>query len=253
MQGFYGKRSSEEVCVLYSGGKDSTYALHWAVLKMFNVSCLVSIKPRSQESMMFHVPYVELTRLQAQALEIPLVYYEQGYESDEEALRKALEIALREYGCSGVVTGALRSDYQRMRVAESAHMYGLNLYNPLWWRSQERYMFRLVDMGFHFIITSITVKGLDPQLLGKELSREDITSIINSSKIHGFNPAFEGGEAETLVLDAPLFKKRLRVRGEALRTGEYSWYFRISDARLEEKSHEEGISDVTKMGNSIYE
>lgn len=235
MPGSYEKPSANKVCVLFSGGKDSTYAVHWATLKGFRVSCLVTVKPESPESYMFHFPYIDLTRLQAEAMELPQVFHLQKGEGDLEALQLALRKAVEKYGCSAVVTGALRSDYQRMRVVEAALNQGLKVYNPLWWRDQESYLRTLVSLGFRFIITSATVKGLDPRLIGKEIDLEDADSIIQASRVHGFNPAFEGGEAETLVTDAPLFRRRLKVTGETVRRDEYTWIFQVREARLVEK------------------
>ncbi|HIQ23913.1 MAG TPA: ATP-binding protein, partial [Pyrodictium delaneyi] len=31
-------------CSMFSGGKDSTYALHWAALHGFDVCCLLSLR-----------------------------------------------------------------------------------------------------------------------------------------------------------------------------------------------------------------
>lgn len=236
MRGGYARPSSSSLCALFSGGKDSTYALHWAVLKGFTVSCTVTVKPSSSESYMFHVPYVDLTKIQSQAMGIPHVFYEQGEEDDVEALRSAIGRAVKLYGCTGLVTGALRSDYQRTRVALVADEYGLRVYNPLWWRDQESYLRELVRIGFRFIITSISVKGLSPRFLGKEIEATDVEEIIQSSRIHGFNPAFEGGEAETLVIDAPLYVKRLQVEGEPLRLEEFNWRFLIRKYALVDKN-----------------
>ncbi len=228
-------RSPRRVCSLFSGGKDSTYALHWAVLKGFEVACLVTVKPRAEDSMMFHVPYVNLARLQAEALGLPIVFYEQGSEDDVEALRRAVSTACEECGCTSIVTGALRSDYQRLRVSIVAEELGLEVFNPLWRKNQEEYLRELVRHGFRFMITSISVKGLTPDFLGRVIGADDVEAIIGLAKRHGFNPAFEGGEAETLVVDAPLFRKVLAVEGHPVRVSEYNWIFRITKVGLLDK------------------
>ncbi|UNQ73022.1 diphthine--ammonia ligase [Infirmifilum sp. NZ] len=235
MRPFSGESSPRRVCALFSGGKDSTYALHWALLKGFSFGCLITVKPRSEDSMMFHVPYVELTKLQAEALGLPQVFYEQGPESDLDALKRALTAAREAHGCTALVTGALSSDYQRLRISLVAEEQGLEVFNPLWRKNQEEYMRELVRQGFRFILTSLSAKGLDPGLLGRELGQEDVEAIISSSRVHGFNPAFEGGEAETLVVDAPLFRKEMRVEGYPVKVSEYNWVFNITRVELLEK------------------
>ncbi|MEM3244998.1 MAG: ATP-binding protein, partial [Metallosphaera sp.] len=53
----------------------------------------------------------------------------------------------------------------------------------------------------------------------------------DSSRKYKFNPAFEGGEAETFVLYAPLFKRKLIVEGKPIKLGEYEWEYRIERIR----------------------
>ncbi len=226
-----------KIASLFSGGKDSTYALHWAFLKGFSPEVLVTLKPSRPDSWMFHRPAVELTRLQAEALGMPLIYVETSGVRGEEL--RDLESALREarirYGVYGVVTGALLSDYQRMNINIVAHRVGLKVYSPLWRKDQEEYMRSLVRHGFRFILTSASAYGMDGSLLGRPVDASLLEEILGRAKRYGFNPAFEGGEAETLVLDAPLFKKRLAVRGRVERVGDYEWRFLIEEAWLEEK------------------
>ena len=49
------------------------------------------------------------------------------------------------------------------------------------------------------------------QWLGKLISKSDIEILNNLSKNFGFNLNFEGGEAETFVIDCPLFSNSIKV------------------------------------------
>ncbi|NPA71131.1 MAG: diphthine--ammonia ligase [Crenarchaeota archaeon] len=203
-----------KVCVLYSGGKDSNYALHWAILHGFDVKCLVTFKPEREDSYMFHYPCIDVTDLQSKALEIPLIKFRTCGVKDRELidLKNGLEKVKEMYNIDGVVTGALLSDYQRMNIAIICEELGLKTYCPLWRKDQAEYMRDLVRSGFKIIITAISVYGLPISLLGKELTEEDVELIIEKADEYGYNPAFEGGEAETIVVDAPLFKKRILLK-----------------------------------------
>ncbi|RLE60086.1 MAG: diphthine--ammonia ligase [Thermoprotei archaeon] len=227
----------KNVCALFSGGKDSTYALHWAFLKGFFVRCLVTLKPEREDSWMFHFPAVDVTKLQARAIGLPLIFKKTLGEKDKELedLKQALMEAKTRYGIYGLVTGALLSDYQRMNINMIAHQLGLKVFSPLWRKNQEEYMRSLVRHGFKFIITSISVYGLGRNFLGKEIDEQAVEEILLRARKYGFNPAFEGGEAETLVLDAPLFKKKLRVKGSVVELGGYMWRYRVEEAWLEDK------------------
>jgi len=218
-----------KVCVLYSGGKDSTYSLHWAVFKGFDVDCLITLIPKREGSWMFQVPNVELTKYQAEVLGIDVIQLPTSGEKDKELddLRKAFKIT-KDRGAKGIVTGALLSDYQRLNINLIAEDIDLKTYSPLWRKNQEEYMRELVEEGFKFIITSATAYGFPFHLLGKIITREDIEEIIERARKYGFNPAFEGGEAETFVVYAPLFKRELKVEGYKKKISEYEWRFVIT-------------------------
>lgn len=87
----------------------------------------------------------------------------------------------------------------------------------------------LVKEGFKFIITSASAYGFPFDLVGKEITTEDVEKIIERARRYGFNPAFEGGEAETFVTYAPLFKTQLRVNGKLKRISEYECRYEITD------------------------
>ena len=58
---------------LFSGGKDSTFAVYQARLNGHDVDCLMTIFPRSEESHLLHYPNVSSTSLQAKAMGIPQI------------------------------------------------------------------------------------------------------------------------------------------------------------------------------------
>jgi len=226
------------VGVLFSGGKDSTYSLHWAYIKGLSVKCLITVEPSSSESWMLHYPNVQLTKLQSLALDVPQIYkrcMRKEVEKEVNLLKEAISEAIKLYRIEALVTGALLSDYQRMTIEMLCGDLGIPVLSPLWRRNQEDYLFELLEIGIKFIVTSITVMGLSPKLLGKVITRENVEEIVASSRKYKFNAAFEGGEAETLVVDSPLFTKRLEVKGRIVREGQYSWRYIISEARLVKK------------------
>ncbi len=222
------------VGVLFTGGKDSSFALHKAIFSGQDVKALCSIEPRIAHPMLYHAPYIGLVKLHSKAYGIPVHIVKCG-EDEYRALENLLDQCIEKYSIEGIVTGALLSDYQRIRFTMMAYEKKLWVYNPIWRKKQEDYMRMLVELGFKFIITRITAMGIPHDLLGKPLDRDDVDRIIRLSRKWGFNPAFEGGEAETLVLDAPLMNKRLVVKGKILEKTGYEAEYVITEARLEEK------------------
>ena len=201
------------LAALFTGGKDSTYALHAAHAMGHEIAVLCTILPRDPHSLLFHTPALQHARTMAQAYGLPLEAEIALPGSELRSLHRLLKRCRDRHGVRGVVSGALRSDYQRIRYLSVTDRLGLWHLSPLWHKDQEEYMRSLVREGFRFIVTRVSAYGLPLKLLGRVLDRRDVENIIRLARRHGFNPAFEGGEAETLVVRAPLMKRRLRVRG----------------------------------------
>ncbi|PUA33782.1 MAG: TIGR00289 family protein [Candidatus Terraquivivens tikiterensis] len=200
------------VAVLFSGGKDSTYALYKAMLEGNAVECLVTVIPRNPESWMFHRVNIEMTRHQADAVGIKQVMVpSMGIKEEEvEDLKVALE-GLR--GIEGLVSGTVASRYQRSRIERLCSELGLRCIMPLWGMEPERLLREQHALGFETIVTSVSADGLDESWLGRKLDGVAIDELCRLSERFGINVCFEGGEAETFVLDCPIFKKSLRVKG----------------------------------------
>ncbi len=199
--------------VLFSSGKDSTYAALMIKRQNYELSCLITIKSENQDSYMFHTPAIELAKLQAKAMEIPLILHKTKGEKEVELrdLKQALKLAKQKYGIEGIVTGALFSTYQRDRIERVADTLGLKIFSPLWHKSQEQEMQELLENGFEFILTSVAAEGLDKGWLNRKIDQKALEELKQIQLKNRMNMAFEGGEAESLVLDCPLFKKKLVI------------------------------------------
>ena len=234
---------------LFSSGKDSTFAL-WLMRKAgYPVECLITVKSRNPESYMFHTPAVELTELQATAIGLPLVMHETAGEKEKELedLRAVFREAKATYGIEGVITGALWSTYQKERIERIAGDENLTVFSPLWHINQETEM-RLVVAHFEVMFTGISAYGLDKSWLSRSITMADVDRLVAldkklarrgdqiSPRFGGLNIAGEGGEFESLVLDGPLFKKRLVVEeSEIVEEDAYTARLVVRAAKLVEK------------------
>jgi diphthine-ammonia ligase len=219
--------------VLFSGGKDSTLALHKAA-EIEEVVCLISILSRNPESYMFHTPNVNLTALQAQALNLPLVSRETEGKKEEELadLEQAIADAKRQFKIEGVVSGAVESVYQSERVQKICHSLDLWCLNPLWKKDQQDLLDELVEKRFRVIISGVFAYPLDERWLGKEIDLTIIGQLLELQRKYGISPSGEGGEIETTVLDAPMFKWAIEVVEASPEWHGDSGIYRISQARL---------------------
>lgn len=225
------------LAVLYSGGKDSNYALLQAVNGGYHVACLISVRPASVESMLFHHPNVELTGLQAESLGIPIITGEVNEGQDElDRLSELVREAKEMFGVVGVVTGAVKSRYQMERFDRVFERNKLEGISPIWGADEESYLRKLAPSGFKAIITRVAALGLGPEWLGAELDERRIEELISLARRNKFNPSLEGGEGETFVLDMPLFKKRVVVLESAKSWERGEGTLSIKKATLRDKS-----------------
>jgi asparagine synthase (glutamine-hydrolysing) len=204
----------------------------------YDVKCLVSIVPKNRDSFMYHKPDREFLKLQSEALGIPLVVGETPGEKEKElaALKKALLRAKKEFGICGVVSGALYSNYQRERIQRICNSFGLRLFSPLWHKNQLEELRELERNGFVFAMSKIAALGLSGEWLGKPIGAKEIAALGALEKRFGINVAGEGGEYESLVLDAPNFSKKIRiVQSEKKMRNEFTGFLKIKKSVLGEK------------------
>ena len=199
--------------MLFSGGKDSVFALWCAIHQGYETACLLTILPERSDSWMFHYPDVKWTRLQAEAVRIPQVTAKASGVKEEElgAMKEALVALKRTHGIDCVVAGAIASEYQRWRIETICHNLGLRSVAPLWRKDPENLLVEQVDMGFEFIMTACMAMGLGPEWLGRMIDRKAVDELRIVCRRYGISPVFEGGEAETYVLNAPMFTKRIQI------------------------------------------
>jgi len=222
--------------VLFSGGKDSTLALHKAAEKQ-EVTCLITLVSENKESYMFHTPNINVTALQAEALGLPLIRKATAGKPEEELkdLEEAIAQAITDFKIEGVVTGAVESVYQAARIQQICNRLGVWCVNPLWKKNQKALLDEIVALGFKAIISGVFAYPLDRKWLGKQINEEMIAQLVALSEEYGLSPSGEGGEIETTVLDAPLFKKKIEVLAFEVDAKGNSGIFKIKQARLTEK------------------
>ncbi|OPY28505.1 MAG: ATP-binding region [Methanocella sp. PtaU1.Bin125] len=201
-----------KVAALFSGGKDSSYAVFCARLYGWDVTHLVTVFSESPESYMYHVPAIGLTRLAAEAIGIPLVEVATPPEPEVELL--PLRDALAGLGIDGIVSGALASEYQRRRLDQICQDIGIKSFAPLWHKNPRDLLGEMVDEGFEIMIAGCSAEGLDERWLGRVLDQKALAELDRLHDRYGIHVAGEGGEYESMVLNGPHMKRRIRVEYE---------------------------------------
>jgi ABC transporter with metal-binding/Fe-S-binding domain ATP-binding protein len=230
---------------LFSGGKDSSWALYRAFERGLPVERLVTVHPE-EDSYMYHVPATDLAELAAESVGVPLVDVrpgdmgaadaaESGAQGDAEL--EPLEAAVAELddelpgGVAGVTAGAVESEYQTSRIEGMCERLGAELFAPLWQRDPEALAEAMLDAGFEITIVRVAAYGLDESWLGRTIDRDALADLRALNEEYGVHVLGEGGEFETLVTDGPHMDRPIEL--------DYEWEWegsrgtlRITDARL---------------------
>ncbi|MCT9095977.1 diphthine--ammonia ligase [Haloarchaeobius sp. HME9146] len=230
---------------LFSGGKDSSWALYRALEAGLPVSHMLTVHPEG-ESYMYHVPATELTSLAAESIGLQHVNVtpedfdamtatDSGEQGDAEL--EPLEAALAdlsddlEGGLAGVTAGAIESEYQTSRIQAMADRLGCDVFAPLWQRDPSELAREMLDAGFEITILQVAAHGLDESWLGRTLDADAFAELEALNEEYGVHVLGEGGEFETFVTDGPHMDRPIELEYETVWEGTRG-HIEITDARL---------------------
>ena len=228
---------------LFSGGKDSSWALYRAIEEGLPVGRLLTVHPAG-DSYLYHVPETRLATLAAESVGIPLVEVEpddfdaaaavdSGAQGDAEL--EPMEAALRgiaaETPVAGVTAGAVESEYQTSRIEAMCERLGIDLFAPLWQRDPRTLADEMLDAGFEIRVVQVAAAGLDESWLGRTLDAAAFDELASLNEEYGVHLLGEGGEFETFVTDGPHMDRPVELTYETEWEGTRG-RIRVTDAHL---------------------
>ncbi|KPV62733.1 MAG: ATP-binding region [Candidatus Bathyarchaeota archaeon BA2] len=222
------------VAALVTGGKDSALALYRALKEGYEVKFLVTMLPQREDSWMFHFPNIHLTDLFAKAVEIPLVKAETIGIKETEV--KDLKKLLATLDVEGVVSGVISSRYQKERIDKICRELNLKSIAPLWQEDSIQLLKEIINLNFEVVIIGVYAYGFDKSWLGRNINQATLNDLIELNDKYHISLVGEGGEYETLVLDAPFFKKRIRLLQTDRIWENHSGYLLVREAKLVDKA-----------------
>ena len=229
---------------LFSGGKDSSWALYRALEDDLPVERLLTVHP-GDDSYMYHVPETRLARLAAESIGIDLIEVDPGdagADIDESGARgdaelEPLERALRDLtmdgDLAGVTAGAVESEFQTSRIRGMCGRLGIDLFAPLWERDPRDLADAMLDAGFEIRVVQVAARGLDESWLGRTLDADAFDELEDLHEEYGVHVLGEGGEFETLVTDGPHMARPIELEYETEWDGTRG-RLRVTDAWLGE-------------------
>ncbi|OON18526.1 hypothetical protein X801_05617 [Opisthorchis viverrini] len=219
---------------LVSGGKDSIFSIMECVAHEYKLEAVVNLSPTPEgshpveiDSYMYQSVASEGVRLIAEALQVPLyqfpisgkpycqsLQYEESADDEVEDLFQALSKVKADFpSVHFISSGAILSDYQRIRVEHVASRLRLQPIAFLWQVPTDNLIRAMLAASLDAVIVKIASFGLEPRRhLGAHLSDVVLNLRDLSQPPWSLNICGEGGEYESFTLDCPLFRRRIQIR-----------------------------------------
>lgn len=203
---------------LFSGGKDSLYALYLAEKQGIMVDDLITLIP-SLPWPSPHAENIEALKILAKSMRKHLTIVDFKVEG-------AFVEALRSLKVDALVAGDIFVEAHVSFLKDVCSRMGLELFEPLYRRDTSEIFHEIFSLGFKALITGVTLKYLGEEWLGYTISKETSASFL--SKIKSVDPLGENGEFHTLVLECPLYKKSFKVKSIEKKSAKGRAYLNVS-------------------------
>lgn len=190
----------------WSGGKDSCFACYEAICKGYNISYLVNFISREYKRVSFHGTEAKLIKLQAEAVDIPLLQKETTWNGYEQEFKDAVR-SLIPYGVTGMVFGDIYLQEHKDWVERVCGKLGIEATEPLWGKEPEKILFDFINAGFEAIIVSAKSDLFREKWIGHKVDRK----FLRYLKENKIDVCGENGEYHTFVTGGPMFKKQIKI------------------------------------------
>ena len=222
----------KNVAVLFSGGKDSTYAVEYCLERGWNIKYLLSVKPTRKDCYLFHYATVEHTSLQAEALGLKhrIISCSVADPEQEAALVKK---AVAQEPVDAVLLGGVGLQVTQIQSIQKALLpLGIEVFASHGGEDHGALVEDRILKGYKIMITQVAGDGLK-NWLGKILTKDNFKQLQQDSVLYGIHSGGEGGSYDSYVLDAPFFKQQVHFQElEVIRDGECTGHVEIQKSVL---------------------
>ncbi len=232
-----------DVAILYSGGKDSTFAIQHARGKGWNIKYLISVKPTRKDCYLYHYATIEQTKDISNMLGIPQIYIKCKVSDpvrEADIVKEIVEDNQKRMRIDAVVLGGTGLQETQLRSIQNAlRILKVEAFASHAGEEHDLVMEQMLNKGYEILITQIASDGLK-DWLGKKITKENFPQLKKDSIKYGFHIGFEGGYADTFVTDCPLYPKRLVIEDMSIiYEDDYCGHVVINKYRMEDKGKPE--------------
>ncbi|MFH1382167.1 MAG: diphthine--ammonia ligase [Chloroflexota bacterium] len=221
----------EQAFASWSGGKDCCLALYRAIASGLQVSYLVNTVSEDGLQSRSHGLAAKWVQMQAQAIGIPVIQQPTAKDNYEAQFKSVLR-TLNRQGITAGVFGDIDFNAHREWVDRVCAETGMTPHLPLWEENQKALFQEFIDLGFEAVVVSTRADVLGEEWLGRKL---DAGFLADLAKLPGVTACGEAGEYHTLVIDGPLFQKRIEITAANKVLRECRWFLEITDCGLKPK------------------
>jgi diphthine-ammonia ligase len=234
----------ERVFASWSGGKDCCLALHRAKAAGLDVRYLANTVTEDGQRSCSHGMAAGVIRRQAEALGIPIFQQPTGKDDYEARFVEMLRF-FRTQGITGGVFGDIDFNAHREWIERVCAGAGMNPHLPLWLQDQRRLVEEFIDAGYIAVVVAVKAEILGEEYLGRQLDRAFLDELAGLGR--GITPCGEAGEFHTLVLDGPLFRKRLEItESQKVTRGEHH-FLEILELEMKDKA----TADIKTLNSKL--
>ncbi len=216
-----------QVFASWSGGKDSCLACHLATINGLKVRYLANTVTEDGKRSRSHGLPAAVIQVQSQAIGIPLVQQRTTRDNYEDEFKNMLR-SFKRGGVNGGVFGDIDFNEHRQWIDRVCQEVDITPHLPLWGQSQDKIMRDFIDLGFEAIVVAAKADLFGEEILGRQVD----TDFIKHLETKGITPCGEAGEYHTLVIDGPLFRKRIEIIDAKKISREGHWFLEILNAGL---------------------
>ena len=224
-----------DVGILYSGGKDSTYAIEYCQNRGWNIKYLVSIKPNRNDCYLYHFATVELTKELAKILGYKHFYLTCDVADPDKEANIVKEL-VEKNKVDALILGGVGLQETQLRSLQKALMpLNVEVFASHSGEDHEIIFREMIRKRYKILITQIATDG-GKKWLGKEINKENFEDFKKDSLKYGFHIGLEGGYMDSLTVDGPIFNKRLEIiNSENIFESEYNGYVEVNNYKIVEK------------------
>jgi diphthine-ammonia ligase len=205
----------------WSGGKDSCYALMLALRQQHTLKALVNMMNESGVISRSHGLPIPVLQQQADALRVPLIAQPTSWNEYQSYFISTLEKVKTDFSVEAMVFGDIdlqeHRDWEEMVCAKAQLLAML----PIWKRDRKQLVQDMLDEELEAIIVSCNTQ-MGERFLGETLSPK----LVMELETLGVDVCGENGEFHTVVVNCPIFARRIQLPQYGTVLNENYWFLR---------------------------